>query len=56
MQKKNTGQSFLEYTAITMFLIGALILMGPFIKNSVNAHFKILNDSVQDAANEVISK
>ncbi len=52
MDTKNKSQSILEYIAIAMFLMLALIVMGPFLKNSINVHFKLLNDGVQDAANE----
>ncbi|MBF0122972.1 MAG: hypothetical protein HQL21_06150 [Candidatus Omnitrophica bacterium] len=56
MLKNNNAQSIMEYTAVAMFLMIALIAMGPFLKGSVNAHFKMLNESVQDAANEKIGQ
>lgn len=55
MLSRTKAQSILEYIAIAMLLMTALIVMGPFLKNSVNAHFKILDESIQDSASEPLS-
>jgi Flp pilus assembly pilin Flp len=47
-----SGQSIIEYTVIAGVVMMAIVLGGPFLVNSVQAHFRGLDDSVQESALE----
>ena len=46
------GQSFIEYSLIFTLVILGVIVMGPYVLRSINAHFKIWDDEIQDSHNE----
>jgi len=43
------GQSIIEYTLIAVLVILGIVYMGPYALRSVNAYFKLWDDSVQDS-------
>ena len=42
----------IEYALIVTIVIFAIMVMGPYVLRSINAHFKMWDDQVQDAHNE----
>lgn len=46
------GQNTLEYTTIILVVAAGIIVMGPYVIRSVNAHFKSWEDAVNDAVND----
>ena len=48
------GQSIIEYTLIAVLVILGIVIMGPYVLRSVNAHFKLWDDGVQDSFKEKI--
>jgi hypothetical protein len=42
------GQSVIEYTLIAVLVMMSVVVMGPYLARSVNAHFKLWDDAVQD--------
>ena len=42
----------LEYTMIAILVIIGIVIMGPYVLRSVNAHFKLWDDGVQDSYQE----
>ena len=46
-KNRSKAQSFIEYTALIAVVIGAIIIMGPYVIRSWNAHLKQWDDSVQ---------
>ncbi len=52
MRLSKTGQSVIEYTLIASLVILGVIVMGPYVIRSINAHFKIWDDSVQDSLDD----
>ena len=49
---KNRGQSIIEYCTLAMLIIVGTIVMGPYVIRSVNAHFKLWQESVDDSIND----
>lgn len=49
-QKK--AQNVLEYTTLILVVAAGIIVMGPYVIRSVNAHFKSWEDAVNDATND----
>lgn len=43
---RNHGQSILEYVFIAMLVILGVIVMGPYVIRSVNAHFKLWDEAM----------
>jgi hypothetical protein len=50
------GQSMIEYMFIAILVILGVVIMGPYVLRSVNAHFKIWDESVQDSSTENITQ
>lgn len=48
------GQSLLEYGLILAIVVSAIIVGGPILKNSLNSHFRLLDDATQDSLTEQI--
>jgi len=46
------GQSIIEYAMIAILVILGTVVMGPYVLRSVNAHFKLWNDSTKDSFEE----
>ena len=51
-----SGQSIIEYVLIAVLVVMGIVVMGPFALRSVNAHFKLWDDSVQDSVTENITQ
>ena len=49
-------QSIVEYMFIAILVILGVVIMGPYVLRSVNAHFKLWDESVQDSSTEVITQ
>ena len=52
MRLRKKGQSFIEYSIIAVLVILGVVVMGPYVLRSINAHFKMWDDQVQDSHNE----
>ena len=52
MSNHKRGQSIIEYSLILTLVILGVAVMGPYILRSINAHFKIWDDEIQDSHNE----
>lgn len=50
------GQSIIEYVLIAILVILGIVLMGPYVLRSVNAHFKLWDDGVRDSFKENITQ
>ena len=50
------GQSIIEYTLIAILVILGIVYMGPYALRSVNAYFKLWDDSVQDSFEENLNQ
>jgi Flp pilus assembly pilin Flp len=50
------GQSIIEYVLIAVLVILGIVIMGPYVLRSVNAHFKLWDDGVQDSFTENITQ
>jgi len=50
------GQSIIEYSLIAVLVILGIIYMGPYVLRSINAHFKLWDDSVHDSFSENITQ
>jgi hypothetical protein len=50
------GQSMIEYMFIAILIILGIVIMGPYVLRSVNAHFKLWDESVQESATENITQ
>ncbi len=46
----------IEYTLIAVLVILGIVLMGPYVLRSVNAHFKIWDDGVKDSFEEHLTQ
>ncbi len=46
------GQSLIEYSLIALLVILGIVVMGPYVLRSINAHFKIWDEEIQDSHNE----
>ncbi len=46
------GQSLIEYSLIVLLVILGIVVMGPYVLRSINAHFKIWDEEIQDSHNE----
>lgn len=54
--RKHSGQSIIEYSIIAILVMLSVVIMGPYVLRSVNAHFKIWDDQVQDSANDRLTQ
>ncbi len=50
------GQSMIEYVLIAVLVILGIVIMGPYVLRSVNAHFKLWDYSVQDSFTETLTQ
>ena len=50
------GQSIVEYALIAILVILGVVFMGPYVLRSVNAHFKLWDDGVQDSITEHLTQ
>ncbi len=50
------GQSIIEYALIAVLVILGIVFMGPYVLRSVNAHFKLWDEGVQDSFTENITQ
>jgi hypothetical protein len=50
------GQSIIEYMFIAVLIILGIVFMGPYVLRSINAHFKLWDENVQDSATENIAQ
>ena len=46
----------IEYMFIAILVILGIVIMGPYVLRSVNAHFKLWDESVQDSATENLTQ
>ena len=53
---KKRGQSMIEYALIAVLVILGVVIMGPYVLRSVNAHFKLWDEGVQDSFTENITQ
>jgi hypothetical protein len=56
MRAPDKGQSILEYIMVTIIVISAIIVGGPYMIRAVQSYFKMTDESVQDAASENIQQ
>ena len=50
------GQSIIEYAFIAALLFWGFVFMGPYVLRSINAHFKLWDESIQDSFHEKITQ
>ncbi|MBF0490549.1 MAG: hypothetical protein HQL15_08020, partial [Candidatus Omnitrophica bacterium] len=50
--RKTHGQSIIEYTVLAMLIIVGTIVMGPYLIRSINAQFKLWQESIDDSTND----
>ncbi|MEI7998423.1 MAG: hypothetical protein WCH62_02830 [Candidatus Omnitrophota bacterium] len=46
------GQSIIEYSLLAILIIVGIIYMGPYVIRSINAHFKLWQESIDDTTND----
>jgi len=51
-----SGQSIIEYLLITILVIIGVVVMGPYVIRSTNAHFKLWDEGIQDSYKEHITQ
>jgi hypothetical protein len=56
MPNTTKAQSLLEYLIVAVIVIGGIMFGGPFLINSINARFRGMDDTVQDAFSENIKQ
>ncbi len=54
MKLPQKAQSTIEYATIATLVIMGIIVMGPYIIRSINAHFRSLDDGIKDSFSEEI--
>ncbi len=52
MSRFRSAQSVIEYAVITVVVVLAIVFGGPFLVNSINARFMIMDNNAQDATYE----
>ncbi len=52
MLSKLRAQSIIEYALLAMLVIVGTIVMGPYVLRSINAHFKLWEESIDDSVND----
>jgi hypothetical protein len=52
----NKGQSIVEYALIASLVIFGIVFMGGYVLRSINAHFKLWDEGVQDSFSEFINQ
>ena len=52
MRKEQRGQHLIEYALIATIVLFGIMIMGPYVLRSINAHFKMWDDQIQDSHNE----
>ena len=50
------AQASIEYMTIIVLVVTGIVLMGPYVIRSINAHFQALDDQVQDSFQENITQ
>jgi len=50
------GQSIIEYSLIAILVLLGIVYMGPYVLRSIDAHFKLWDDSAQDSFTENITQ
>ena len=50
------GQSIIEYAVIATIVTLGILFMGPYVLRSINAHFKLWDESTQDSFHEKITQ
>ena len=50
------GQSIIEYSALVVLIIVAITVMGPYVLRSINAHFKLWQEAIDDSVNDRMLK
>src|SRR3989338_7310460 len=50
------AQASIEYMTIIVLVVTGIVLMGPYVIRSINAHFKSIDDQVQDSFQEKITQ
>jgi len=48
-ETKLGGQSTIEYSMVVMLVMAGIIVLGPYVIRSVNAHFKMWEDTTEEA-------
>jgi hypothetical protein len=56
MIRKAKGQSIIEYTFLAMIVLATVMVMGPYFIRSINAHFKLWQESIDDSINDRMQK
>ena len=54
--RHRSAQSIIEYSMLAAIVVLAIVIGGPFLINSINAHFKIMDNNVRDAFDENIKQ
>jgi hypothetical protein len=52
MNQRKHGQSIIEYSIILILVVLGIVVMGPYVLRSINGHFKLWDDQVQDSFND----
>jgi len=52
--RTNSAQHTLEYTVVLVLVMGAIIIMGPYVIRSWNANLKGWDDSVEDSFQDIL--
>ncbi|MBI3601443.1 MAG: hypothetical protein HY209_00890 [Candidatus Omnitrophica bacterium] len=50
--KHHKGQSFIEYTVMAVLIMLGISVMGPYVLRSVNAHYKLWGEAIDDSVND----
>lgn len=50
------AQASIEYMTIAVLVVTGIVLMGPYVLRSINAHFKSMDDQVQDSFQEEMAQ
>jgi len=56
MRKSQKAQSMIEYTLVIMVAMAAIIVMGPYVIRSINAHMKGWEETVDEAMNDPLKQ
>ncbi|MCB9756898.1 MAG: hypothetical protein H6753_00565 [Candidatus Omnitrophica bacterium] len=54
--KSRLGQASLEYVAVAVFVMAAILIGGPYVVRSINSNFKVLEEGVIDSEREKITE
>ncbi len=56
MKHRAKAQSLIEYATVAMIVVLALVFGGPFLINSINGRFRLMNNNVHDSLNEQVKQ